>query len=169
MYHTQSIGFASYSIQFGNFGNTNMQVRIGPKPVIYTHKKDSYKTFDVCVSILHEVYGHLLRYKNGIDSDYHILQGGTAYYLSTEEGIAVFQAARIEGFEKTRARLTKSYEYFPQAGLLSWKELTKLYIKNGRTNLESIFWSILRLNRGIEDTSAVHSGTVFYKDKVYID
>ncbi len=169
VYHTQSIGFASYSIQFGNFGNTNMQVRIGPKPVIYTHKKDSYKTFDVCVSILHEVYGHLLRYKNGIDSDYHILQGGTAYYLSTEEGIAVFQAARIEGFEKTRARLTKSYEYFPQAGLLSWKELTKLYIKNGRTNLESIFWSILRLKRGIEDTSAVHSGTVFYKDKVYID
>ncbi len=169
IYHTQAIGFNTCSIQFGNFGNTNMQVRIGPKPVIYIHKRESYKAFDICVSILHEVYGHLARYKNGINSDYHILQWGTAYYLSTEEGLAVFQAARVEWFEKTRARLQKSYQYLPQSAGYNWKQLTQIYIKNGRTNLETIFWSILRLKRGIQDTSIIHPGTIFYKDKVYID
>ncbi len=169
IYHIQSVGFSSYSIQFGNFGNTNMQVRIGPKPVMYIHKKETYKAFDVCVSILHEVYGHLARYKNGINSDYHILQWGTAYYLSTEEGLAVFQAARVEWFQKTRERLQKSYQYLAQTADHNWKQLTQIYFKNGRTNLETIFWSILRLKRGIQDTSIIHPGTVFYKDKVYSD
>ena len=169
IYHIQSVGFSSYSIQFGNFGNTNMQVRIGPKPVMYIHKKETYKAFDVCVSILHEVYGHLARYKNGINSDYHLLQWGTAYYLSTEEGLAVFQAARVEWFQKTRERLQKSYQYLAQTADHNWKQLTQIYFKNGRTNLETIFWSILRLKRGIQDTSIIHPGTVFYKDKVYSD
>ena len=168
IYHTQSIGFNSCNIQFGNFGNTNMQVRIGPRPVIYIHKKDSYKAFDACVSILHEVYGHLARYKNGINSDYHILQGGTAYYLSTEEGLAVFQAARVEGFERTKERLLKSYKYL-EAANMNRKQLTQYYLQNGRSNLESIFWSILRLKRGVQDTSIIHPWTIFYKDKVYID
>ena len=132
-----------------------MQVRIGPRPVIYIHKKDSYKAFDACVSILHEVYGHLARYKNGINSDYHILQGGTAYYLSTEEGLAVFQAARVEGFERTKERLLKSYKYL-EAANMNRKQLTQYYLQNGRSNLESIFWSILRLKRGIQDTSIIH-------------
>gem|GEM_PF-6810506 len=51
-----------------------MQISIGPKPVIYINKKDQYALHDVCVSILHELYGHLLRYFNGKKSNIHIMQ-----------------------------------------------------------------------------------------------
>ena len=66
-------------------------------------------------------------------------------------------------------RLNKTYQYLPQTADHNWKQLTQIYFKNGRTNLETIFWSILRLKRGIQDTSIIHPGTVFYKDKVYSD
>lgn len=168
-YHMEQIGWKDYVISFGKFWTTNMQVRIGPKPVIYINKKSDYRSFDVCVSILHEIYGHLLRYRKWIDSWIHILQWWTAHYLSTEEGIAVFQAARIEGLEITWKRLIESYEHIIAAEKHNRAELVEYYQMLGRRNLESIFRSILRLKRGVVDTSIWGSGSVFYKDKVYAD
>lgn len=168
-YHLKSIGLDRYQLKFGNYGTTNMQVSIGPKPTIYIHKKSDYKTFDVCISILHEIYGHLLRYKRGIDSWLHILQWWTAHYLSTEEGIAVFQAARIEGLEISWKRLIDSYEHIRKASKLNRVGMTDYYQDLWRKNLDSVFWSILRLKRWLVDTSMAGDGGVFYKDKVYTD
>lgn len=168
-FHLKSIGLDRYQLKFGDYGSTNMQVSIGPKPTIYIHKKSDYKTFDVCVSILHEIYGHLLRYKKWMESWLHILQWWTAHYLSTEEGIAVFQAARIEGLEISWKRLIDSYEHIRKASKLNRVEMANYYQDLWRRNLDSVFWSILRLKRWLVDTSLAGDGGVFYKDKVYTD
>lgn len=168
-YHLQSIWRNIYQINFGKFWTTNMQVRIWPKPVVYINKKAEYISFDVCVSILHEIYGHLLRYRKWIDSWIHLLQWWTAHYLSTEEGIAVFQAARIEWLKITWKKLIESYEHIIIAEQCNRVELVEYYQLQWRRNLESIFRSILRLKRGLEDTSIWGIGSVFYKDKVYAD
>lgn len=168
-YHLHKQGIASYHINFGKYWNTNMQVRIGPKPVIYINRKQSYKAIDVCISILHEIYGHLTRYYNGCNSHIHLLQGGTAYYLTHEEGIAVFLAAQVEWFEIVWKRFTSSYQQLIQASKTDRIGMTKYYQKQGRKNLEYIFWSILRLKRGLCDTSIIWPAWVFYKDKVYAD
>lgn len=169
IYHLEQIGWKNYSISFGKFWTTNMQVRIWPKPVVYINKRSEYKSFDVCVSILHEIYGHLLRYRKWIDSWIHILQWWTAHYLGTEEWIAVFQAARIEWLEITWKRLIESYEHIIAAEKYNRVELVEYYQMLGRRNLESIFRSILRLKRGVVDTSIWWAGSIFYKDKVYAD
>lgn len=169
IYHLEQIGRNNYHISFGKFWTTNMQVRIGPKPVIYINKRSDYNSFDVCVSILHEIYGHLLRYRKWISSWIHILQWWTAFYLSTEEWIAVFQAARLEWLEITWKRLINSYEHITVAEKYNRVELVEYYQMLGRKNLESIFRSILRLKRGVVDTSIWWAGSVFYKDKVYAD
>jgi hypothetical protein len=168
-HHLHTIWLSNYHIKFGEHGTTNMQVSIGPKPVVYINKKISYNSWDICVSILHEVYGHLLRYHRWIQSGYHILQGWTAYYLTTEEGIAVFQAARVEGFVIVWKRLMESYLHLSKAWEYDRIQLTQYYQNLGWKNLTSIFWTILRVKRGIVDTSIIHPGTIFYKDKVYSD
>lgn len=168
-HHLEQIWWKEYRISFGKFWTTNMQVRIWPKPVVYINKKSDYNLFDICVSILHEIYGHLLRYKKWIDSGVHILQWWTANYLATEEWIAVFQAARIEWLEITWKRLIESYKHIIAAENYNRIGLSKYYQELWRRNLESIFRSILRLKRGIADTSIAWPGSVFYKDKVYAD
>lgn len=168
-YHLELIGLERYHISFWKHGNTNMQVSIGPKPVVYINKKAKYNAKDVCISILHEIYGHLARYQAGIKSGIHMLQGWTAHYLTTEEGIAVFQAARIEWFEIVWKRSIDSYNNLIQATQNNRKEMTIYFKKLWYSNLESIFWSILRLKRGLKDTSIVWPAGLFHKDKVYAD
>lgn len=168
-HHLHNIGLSNYQIIFWHYGMTNMQISIGPKPVIYIHKKTEYKSSDMCISIYHEIYGHLLRYIQGAKSWIHLLQWGTSWYLTTEEGIAVFQAARLEWFDIVWNRLLESYQHLHKARELNWMQMTEYYLDLGWKSLESIFWSILRLKRGAVNTEIIHPGTLFLKDKVYAD
>ena len=168
-YHLQQIWADKYKIQFGKYGTTNMQISIGPKPVIYINKKDQYALHDVCVSILHELYGHLLRYFNGKKSNIHIMQWWSAYYLATEEWVAVFSAARLEWLSKTLVKLYDNHQLLVQASEHNRSATSSLLQAKGSKDLEHIFWSLLRVKRWLKDTSISWKGSVFMKDKVYFD
>ncbi len=168
-YHLDRIGITKYKLKFWKYGTTNMQVSIGPVPAIYINQKTSYSLYDTCVSILHEIYGHLARYSNGKKSSIHILQWWTSYYLTTEEGVAVFSAARLEGLAKTLNKLRENYQILPQAAKLNRSQLAQYLESQWRKNLEHMYRSILRLKRGLKDTGKTWAGIIFLKDKVYLD
>lgn len=168
-YHLKKNKINRFRIKFGPYGNTNMQVSIWPTAVIYVNKKKSYSLYDSCVSILHEIYGHLARYAHGVNSWIHLLQWWTAYYLRDEEGLAVFQAARLEWITQVLPRLEANYKLIYEASLYNRSELTQRLILRWQTNLEHIFRTLLRLKRWLVDTSKTGVGIAFYKDKVYRD
>lgn len=168
-YHLKHIWLSTYRIVFGLYGSTNMQVSIWPKPVVYINKQSSRSSQSLCVSIMHEIYGHLQRYQHGKTSWTHLLQWWMSYYLTTEEGIAMIQSARIEWFEHTYNRLRQSYILLKQASWVSRWEGVKLYQKAWFTNLWFIFRNLLRIKRGVIHTSISWSWCGFLKDKVYFD
>lgn len=166
-HHLNAIWLSNYRIIFGEYGSTSMQVHIGPKPNIFINKRASYDSFQVVVSILHEIYGHLLRYKQGKESGIHLYQWWTAYYLSTEEGIAVFQAARVEWFEIVWKRGEESYRTNSLAMSKNRSQMSSYLQDCWYNNYSSIFWNILRIKRGVVDSSVNHPGSVMMKDRVY--
>lgn len=57
------------------------------------------KTFDAqkfLGSLSHELDGHLVRYRNGLNTHIHMFAEGTAYHKATEEGIASYYKATIQ-------------------------------------------------------------------------
>lgn len=165
-YNVSIIWLDSYKVRFEEMGRTAMQVSIGNKPIIYINKKSDYGISSIAVSVLHEIYGHLHRRVQGSRSDYYILKWGTWFYLAEEEGVATFQWARYEWYQKVYDRLYDNYQFGGQLLDMSWYGAVEYMLTKTTKSLEYIYRSLLRWKRGLIDPD---KHNVLYKDKIYFD
>lgn|GEM_PF-1085780 len=115
--------------------------------------------------VAHEVEGHYLRKVNGRLSKFSIFSRGTAGYIETEEGIAIYNQSRfLTKHDRKTYSIFERY-FFTQYTLKhSYRRLVKKLVEYYGDDYGGIFTYILRLKRGFKDPSK--SG-VFMKDVVY--
>ncbi|PIV89949.1 hypothetical protein COW46_05475 [Candidatus Gracilibacteria bacterium CG17_big_fil_post_rev_8_21_14_2_50_48_13] len=110
----------------------------------------------------HEIDTHILRLENGLAQPYRIMTNGTAGYLQTEEGLAVYnQTVNLES--KNLHVFTPALTYLKTLEVmpLTFKDamdssLVQVFFKPGAkiaNPLRSSFRKIYRVKRGIGDTS----------------
>ena len=117
--------------------------------------------------IAHEIEGHYLRKVNGRKSDFSILARGTAKYIETDEGIAIYNQNRFVSDRDRKYYSIFERYYFVQYALKhSYRRLIKHLAEFYDDDYERVFTFMLRLKRGFEDPSKEGA---FMKDTVYVN
>ncbi len=115
--------------------------------------------------VAHEVEWHYLRKVNGRLSKYSIFSRGTAGYIETEEGIAIYNQMRfITDKDKKFYSIFERYYFLQYARKHSYKKLIQKLGDFYDGDYEKVFHYMLRLKRGFVDPS---KPGVFMKDAVY--
>lgn len=115
--------------------------------------------------VAHEIEGHYLRKINGKLSKYSIFSRGTAWYIETEEGIAIYNQMRfITSRDRKYYSIFERYYFVQYALKHSYRRLIKKLVEDYNGDYERVFTYMLRLKRGFEDPSKTG---VFMKDVVY--
>ncbi len=145
--------------------NTVADMQVTKRNVILFKAGATFRRNRLRALMAHEVATHVFRYENGRRQPYALLRRGTAGYLQTEEGLAVYNQnqlglalgwkylspalhvvaiylGRDMGFRDLYLTLRETYELPPE---LAWKHC-------------------LKAKRGLRDTSR---GGVFTKDSLY--
>ena len=98
--------------------------------------------------LAHEIGTHLVRYQNGVKNELKIFRSGTGYYLTDEEGLAVYNSLQFlpEGYEKNAMYF--NYYLLSQMDTLSFVEsATLLQSVYPRFTPEQIFSKVARFKR----------------------
>lgn len=118
----------------------------------------------------HEIDTHLIRYLNWSETDWKIFKEWTGFYLKDEEWLAIYNSNKYlpKNYEKLsfykRYFLLEEAQKYPFAKLV---DLVKfLYPEKW---IEYVFNTILRMKKGIMNTSISDNWAVFFKEKVYLD
>ncbi|MDA9129430.1 flavohemoglobin expression-modulating QEGLA motif protein, partial [Candidatus Gracilibacteria bacterium] len=115
--------------------------------------------------IAHEIEGHYLRKVNGRKSEFSILSRGTAGYIETDEGLAIYNQSRfVNQYDRKYYSIFERYYFIQYALKHSYKKLVKHLADFYDNDYERVFTFMLRVKRGFEDPS---KEGVFMKDVVY--
>ncbi|MFA5916879.1 MAG: tyrosine/phenylalanine carboxypeptidase domain-containing protein [Candidatus Gracilibacteria bacterium] len=119
--------------------------------------------------IAHEIGVHLIRYINGKKTGWSIFESGTANYLATEEGFAVYNSLKYfpDSYEKNA--MYQNYYMLNLAKKLDFQELAEIGFRLKGNDYIKVFKTITRFKKGIQDTGIKNPGAFFSKDKVYLD
>lgn len=102
---------------------------------------------------------------NGKLSQYAIFSRGTAGYIETEEGIAIYNQTRfITEKDRKYYSIYERYFFVQYALKYSYRRLVKKLAEFYEQDYEKVFHYMLRLKRGFKDPS---KEGVFMKDVVY--
>ncbi|KKP41180.1 MAG: alpha-l-glutamate ligase-like protein [Candidatus Peregrinibacteria bacterium GW2011_GWC2_33_13] len=110
--------------------------------------------------IVHEIETHVLSAENGRMQPYQLFHTGTAGYLTTQEGLAIYNVSKI---------IDNSYRYLllveciSQGVHSSFSKLAENLLDRGLTKIQA-FDVVAKVKRGVEDTS---QPGVFTKDYIY--
>ena len=117
-------------------------------------------------ALLHELETHVFRAVNGLRQPVELLGLGTADYLETEEGMAVYnQEAFLTAQDEKYYHAPLSYIKVHHSLSLSFAETAEyLRRERGITDLERLFTLVFRVKRGLGDTS-IPGG--FTRDMIY--
>ncbi len=119
----------------------------------------------------HEIGTHLRRYLMGKEKGLYLFKYGTGYYLSDEEGLAIYNSFHSlpDGYEKNAMYI--NYYLLAQADTLTFSQTTALiHSLFPHKSPKKIFAQAVRIKRGITHTDqADQGGTVYKKDKIYLD
>ncbi len=141
----------------------------------------TFREYKLVSKLIHEINVHVMRYLNGKKTGRNIFSTGTAWYLETEEWLAVYLANRklqeyvpwYDGIAKY-----KNYDRCYQSMNLDFSELAQYIIdmktsiskrKNIAINYKSIFNTILKFKKWQKNTAIKHTGIVFWKNLVYLN
>lgn len=115
--------------------------------------------------IAHEIETHIFRLENGREQPYNLLQHGTAGYLLTEEGLAIYNQRRLNLSlgEKHFSPALNTVAIF-RGMTTSFAELFHHLVEAYDLDKERAWNTCVRVKRGLQDTS-MH-GT-FTKDLLY--
>ncbi|MBP9773141.1 MAG: DUF1704 domain-containing protein [Candidatus Peribacteraceae bacterium] len=131
---------------------------------VYIRSGARFEPSHIGALIAHEIETHALCAENGANQEYEILQSGTANYLTTQEGLAVFRQNKMlpEFHDKL---------YWSMRGVLAIEKALALGLHDLRQALQDIGYSkgkaltkALSLKRGCGETS---KPGCFTKDLVY--
>ena len=123
------------------------------------------------LSILaHEVDTHLVRYLNGLKSGWNILKSGTGNYLKDEEWLAIYNASKVLPEEYEKDSFYKKYFLVKEAENIDFKKLVNIIeFMYPQYSREFHFKTALRIKKWVIHTNQINSGTVFMKDKIYLE
>ncbi|MFA6427041.1 MAG: tyrosine/phenylalanine carboxypeptidase domain-containing protein [Candidatus Magasanikbacteria bacterium] len=116
-------------------------------------------------AIMHEICTHIYRLENGKLQSFQIFEQGTAHYLETEEGLAVYNQRHLglplgEKEQRVGIRIIAAYH----AQTMSFVELFNYMKKEYVLDDESAWTTCVRAKRGISDTSRAGAST---RDLIY--
>ena len=141
------------------------------EPIIVSISKSSeFYEKEIDMILAHEIDVHVVRYINGKKSWWKTLQAWTAFYLTDEEWLAIWNSFRYlpENYEKNA--IYEKYYLISQAEKADFVHLANiirwLYPQEW---LLKIFRRTMRFKRWIQNTAFKWEWTAYYKDKIYLD
>lgn len=171
--HLESYNLKNWNIKTREGGLSRVGVGKTAKRIIYMNKLATYHTDALPRLWAHEIDTHVLRLENALRQPYQLLHRGTAGYLETEEGLAIFNQQKFTNPSLLRFYVPaliylKTYE----ASQHSFAEMVDSEIlgmlippeDNRDQYLKKAFRIITRAKKGIGDTSSPGG---YAKDLVY--
>ena len=147
-----------------------MSITMWKKAKIKINRLVPFQDKELNSVLAHEIDTHLVRYINGARSGWHIFKEWSGFYLKDEEGLAIYNASKYlpSGYEKLS--FYKKYFLIKEAQKYSFAKLVDLVkFLYPEKKIEWVFNTILRLKKGIKDTSVTNEWAIFMKEKVYLD
>lgn len=143
---------------------TSCSVESDNKLIILKKKERFSKNF-INRLIVHEIGTHAFRYENGKKQDLQIFKKGLAKYLTTEEGLAVYNEERFGLLKKVflqnyAGRVIAVNTAQKNSFFKTFRELKRFFDKT------KAFQLTLRAKRGLADTSLPGG---FSKDYIYLE
>ncbi len=155
------------------FSYTNLSrisVIMGKQIKISISKHGIFREKELLSILAHEIDTHLVRHLNGMKSWWNILKSWTANYLKDEEGLAIYNSSKILPEEYEKDSMYKKYYLVKESENHDFKKTFELLkFLHPDKDIERIFKWTLRIKKWIISTNIIHPGTVFLKDKVYLE
>ncbi|MDD2565787.1 MAG: DUF1704 domain-containing protein [Candidatus Gracilibacteria bacterium] len=168
-FETHNIKKIPINIVSGNL--SRMSISYGKEVKIHISNNALIREKEINSILSHEIDTHFRRYLSGLDTGLLLFQFGTGYYLSDEEGLAIYRSFNNlpEGYKKNAMYM--KYYLLSIVDTLSFASTVEVLISlyPGK-KLESIFSDAVRLKRGISHSGVEGiPGTTYRKDKIYLD
>lgn len=152
-----------------------ISVGLGKHATIKIKSNINMREHKLVWKIAHEIDVHVMRYLYGKKTWWNILWTGTAWYITTEEWLAVYIAQQktqdiipwYDGIAKY-----ESYDRLYKSTFFNFSEMTTYILKTPWGALKSyktIFNAILKTKKWLKDTSLNNTGIVFGKNLVYLN
>lgn len=149
---------------------TRISVIFGKKIKIKISGYIPFKEKELESILAHEIDTHLIRHINWSKTMRKIFKEWTWFYLTDEEWFAVFNETKYLPKWYEKYSNYKMYFLNSEAQKYSFSKLVNLALFfYPNKNLETIFKTILKIKKGIEDTSIINEWAVYFKEKVYLD
>lgn len=157
-------------IVFSYSNLSRISVIMGKSIRISISKQWVFREKELFSILAHEIDTHLIRHLNGTKTGWNIFKSWTGDYLKDEEWLAIYNAKKYlpEWYEKNS--IYKKYFLTKEAEKLDFIKLVDLIglIYPNRWT-EWKFKTALRIKKWVINTSKINPGTVFKKDKIYLD
>jgi hypothetical protein len=128
------------------------------------HAERSFNDHDISRLIVHEIDTHILRRKRGEETGLNLFAFGTAGYLATEEGLAVFQEGQQDVLENNRLRIYAGQVLAVNTALIGGFRAVFDSLRARGFSDEEAFHLTLRTKRGLAD---MEEPGAFTKDHCY--
>lgn len=137
------------------------------KKTIYISKNSKRSKNKMKALLVHEIGTHVYRYANGALQDYKIFKRGTAGYLETEEGLAIYNQKKL-GLKLGMKDVWPAYLVIAvyYARQMSFLELFNFLQKEYSLSNDKAWSACFRAKRGMSDTSmvgAVARDAIYFK------
>ncbi len=145
--------------------DTVSDIQVTKKHVILMKKGARFQENRLKALLVHEIGTHIFRFENGKLQPFRIFERGTAGYLQTEEGLAVWNQNQL-GFDLGEKFFTPAYQIVAihLAKKLSFQDLFH-YLKDTYEMSDELAWKLcVKAKRGLRDTQEKGA---FTKDALY--
>lgn len=164
-------------VRVDHANGSRIAVGFGKFATIKIRDNAKFRTHKLSAQLAHEVDVHISRYLHGKKTWWHILATGTAWYLETEEGLAVYLAdQKLQTHLPDYDSLAKYKNYYrvDQASRLNFSDLAQCIhetynAKWAIRNYKLLFNRVLKFVKGKKDTSISNTGIIFGKNIVYLN
>lgn len=158
-------------ISFNSWSNARVSVLMWKNIKINVSKAWVFREKELLSILAHEIDTHLMRHINWMRSGRSIFKSGTGYYMKDEEWLAIYNSFKHLPEWYNKLTMYKEYFLINEASKYWFHKLFDIakFLYPRKENLEKLFKAIVRIKRWIENTAIVDPGTVFYKDKVYLE
>ncbi len=140
-------------------------IQVTKKNVILLKKNATFRENRLRALLAHEIGTHVFRFENGKVQPLRILERGTANYLRTEEGLAIWNQNQL-GLDLGEKYLTPALLVIAiyMAEKMSFRDLFH-YLKNTHNLDNDLAWKLcVKSKRGLKNTE---TKTAFTKDAIY--
>ncbi len=156
-------------IEFDSDSFWRITIIRGKSISIRVSHKAWFRKQELLATLAHEIDIHVMRHNAWLKSWWHLLRNGTAWYIKDDEWLAIMASEEVLPDEYEKRGMYQKYWLLGQAGTKNFAQLAGIAGSLTTKSLIGVFKGILRVKKGIIDTSVVHPGAIHYRDKIYLD